>query len=90
MLAGYPTFCTDEKLSQAFTPFGVVVPAQVLRDEWGHSLGLGVVRMAYSEDVERVFNESTSTLKYRARVWISGSPQSPRIPKPSEVPCGAS
>jgi hypothetical protein len=28
----------------------------VLRDECGHSLGLGVVHMARSDDVERVFN----------------------------------
>ncbi len=28
-------FCTDDKLRQAFIPFGTVVLAQVLRDEWG-------------------------------------------------------
>jgi RNA recognition motif-containing protein len=49
-------FCTDEKLRQAFTPFGTVVFAQVLRDECGHSLGLGLVHMASSNDVERVFS----------------------------------
>ena len=31
--------------------------AQVLRDECGHALGTGVVRMARSEGVERVLNE---------------------------------
>ncbi len=34
-----------------------MVLAQVLRDEWGHALGLGVVHMARSEDVERVFSQ---------------------------------
>ena len=65
-VSGLSYFCTDEKLRQAFIPFGTVVRAQVLRDEWGHSLGLGVVHMARSEDVERVFNE-------HQRFEISGS-----------------
>jgi hypothetical protein len=37
-----------------------------LRDEWGHSLGLGIVHMARTEDVERVFNE-------HQRFEVSGS-----------------
>jgi hypothetical protein len=56
-VSGLSYFCTDDTLRQAFTPFGAVVLAQVLRDEWGHSLGLGVVHMARSEDVERVFSQ---------------------------------
>jgi hypothetical protein len=56
-ISGLSYFCTDDKLRQAFVPFGTVVLAQVLRDEWGHSLGLGIVHMARPEDVERVFNE---------------------------------
>ena len=65
-VSGLSYFCTDDKLRQAFTPFGVVVVAQVLRDECGHSLGTGVVHMARSEDVERVFNE-------HQRFEVSGS-----------------
>jgi hypothetical protein len=42
------------------------VLAQVLRDEWGHSLGLGIVHMGSPEDVERVFNE-------HQRLEVSGS-----------------
>jgi hypothetical protein len=53
---GLSYFCTDDKLRQAFTPFGTVVLARVLRDECGHSLGLGIVHMASSEEVERVFD----------------------------------
>ena len=44
--------------------------AQVLRDECGHSLGLGVVNMACSEDVARVFNE-------HQRFEVSGSRAEP-------------
>jgi RNA recognition motif-containing protein len=55
-VSGLSYFCTDDTLRQAFQPFGTVVFAQVLRDEYGHSLGLGVVHMASSEDVERVFS----------------------------------
>ena len=65
-VSGLSYFCTDDTLRQAFTPFGTVVLAQVLRDECGHSLGLGVVHMACSEDVERVFNE-------HQRFEVSGS-----------------
>jgi len=56
-VSGLSYFCTDATLRQAFTPFGTVVVAQVVRDECGHALGTGVVHMARSEDVERVFNE---------------------------------
>jgi hypothetical protein len=56
-ISGLSYFCTDEKLRQAFIPFGTVVQAQVLRDDRGHALGLGIIHMACSEDVKRVFNE---------------------------------
>src|SRR5580765_4226828 len=65
-VGGLSYFCTDDMLRQAFIPFGTVVLAQVLRDECGHSLGLGVVHMARSEDVERVFNQ-------HQRFEVSGS-----------------
>lgn len=55
-VSGLSYFCTDDKLRQAVTPFGTVVLARVLRDECGHSLGLGIVHMASSEEVERVFD----------------------------------
>lgn len=55
-VSGLSYFCTDDKLRQAFIPFGTVLLAQVLRDECGHALGLGIVHMARCEDVERVFN----------------------------------
>jgi len=42
------------------------VLAQVLRDEHGHSLGLGIVHMVCSEDVDRVFNN-------HQRFAVSGS-----------------
>jgi RNA recognition motif-containing protein len=65
-VGGLSYFCTDDMLRQAFIPFGTVVLAQVLRDERGHSLGLGVVHMARSEDVARVFNQ-------HQRFEVSGS-----------------
>jgi RNA recognition motif-containing protein len=65
-VSGLSYFCTDDRLRQAFIPFGTVVLARVLRDEWGHSLGLGIVHMARTEDVERVFNE-------HQRFEVSGS-----------------
>jgi hypothetical protein len=55
-VSGLSYFCTDDKLRETFTPFGTVVLAQIVRDEWGDSLGLGIVHMSCPEDVERVFN----------------------------------
>ena len=55
-VSGLSYFCTDDTLRQAFIPFGTVVLAKVLRDECGHALGTGIVHMARSEDLDRVFN----------------------------------
>ena len=65
-VSGLSYFCTDDTLRRAFLPFGTVVLAQVLRDEHGHSLGVGIVHMACSEDVDRVFNN-------HQRFEVSGS-----------------
>ena len=65
-VSGLSYFCTDDTLRQAFIPFGTVVLAHVLRDEQRHSLGLGIVHMASSEDVDRVFNN-------HQRFEVSGS-----------------
>ena len=79
-VSGLSYFCTDDKLRQAFTPFGTVVLAQVLRDEWGHSLGLGIIHMARSEDVERVFNEQQHFKVAGSRVdlWEPAEPEHPQ------------
>jgi RNA recognition motif-containing protein len=75
-VSGLSYFCTDDTLRQAFIPFGTVVLARVLRDEWGHSLGLGIVHMACSEDVERVFNEHQrfEVLGSRVDLWEPAEP----------------
>jgi RNA recognition motif. (a.k.a. RRM, RBD, or RNP domain) len=76
-VSGLSYFCTDATLRQAFTPFGVVVIAQVLRDEWGHALGTGVVHMARSEDVDRVFNEHQrfEVSDSRVDLWEPAEPE---------------
>ena len=79
-VSGLSYFCTDDKLLQAFTPFGAVVLAQVVRDECGHSLGTGVVHMARSEDVERVFNEHKrfEVAGSRVDLWEPAEPEHPQ------------
>lgn len=79
-VSGLPYFCTDDKLRQTFTPFGTVVLAQVLRDECGHSLGLGVVHMARTEDVERVFNANQrfEVLGSHVDLWEPTGPEDPQ------------
>ena len=79
-VSGLSYFCTDDKLRQAFIQFGTVALAQVLRDEWGHSLGLGIVHMARSEDVERVFNEYQRFEISGSRVdlWEPAEPEDPQ------------
>ena len=76
-VSGLSYFCTDDKLRQVFTPFGTVVHAQVLRDECGHSLGVGVVHMASSEDVERVFNahQRFEVSGSRVDLWEAEEPE---------------
>jgi len=79
-VGGLSYFCTDATLRQAFIPFGTVVLAQVLRDEWGHSLGLGIIHMARSEDVERVFNEHQrfDVAGSRVDLWEPAEPEHPQ------------
>jgi RNA recognition motif-containing protein len=79
-VSGLSYFCTDDKLRQAFIPFGTVVLAQVVRDEWGHSLGLGIIHMGCSEDVERVFNEHQRFEISGSRVdlWEPAEPKDPQ------------
>lgn len=76
-VGGLSYFCTDDKLRQTFTSFGTVMLAQVLRDEWGHSLGLGIVHMACSEDVQRVFNarQRFEVLGSRVDLWEPAEPE---------------
>jgi RNA recognition motif-containing protein len=52
---GLPFSFTDAQLRHIFVLFGTVELAQVLRDEYGHSLGLGVVQMSCPEEVEDIF-----------------------------------
>jgi RNA recognition motif-containing protein len=51
-----PFFCTNAQLRQIFVPFGIVESAQVLRDAYGQSLGLGIVQMSCPEEVEHIFS----------------------------------
>ena len=76
-VSGLSYFCTDDTLRQAFLPFGTVVLAQILRDEHGHSLGLGIVHMACSEDVDRVFNdhERFEVSGSRVDLWEPAEPE---------------
>ena len=79
-VSGLSYFCTDDKLREAFTPFGTVVLARVLRDEWGHSLGLGIVHMSSPEDVERVFDvhQFFEVSGSRVDLWEPTEPDDPQ------------
>lgn len=79
-ISGLSYFCTDAQLRQAFTPFGTVVLAQVVRDECGHSLGLGIVHMSCPEDVERVFDvhQYFEVSGSRVDLWEPTEPNDPQ------------
>jgi hypothetical protein len=79
-VSGLSYFCTDDKLRQAFTPFGMVVCAQVVRDKWGHSLGLGIVHMSCPKDVERVFDvhQFFEVSGSRVDLWEPTEPDDPQ------------
>lgn len=53
---GLPFAFSNAQLRQIFVPFGTVELAQVLKDAYGHSLGLGVVQMSCPEEVEHIFS----------------------------------
>ena len=80
-VSGLSYFCTDDKLHQAFTPFGRVLLAQVVRDECGHSLGLGIVHMSCPEDVERVFDvhQYFEVSGSRVDLWEPTEPDDPQV-----------
>ncbi len=79
-VSGLSCFCTDDKLRDSFTSFGTVVFAQVVRDEWGHSLGLGIVHMSCPEDVERVFDvhQYFEVSGSRVDLWEPTEPDDPQ------------
>lgn len=52
---GLPFTFSNAQLRRIFVPFGTVEIAEVLRDAYGHSLGLGVVQMSCPEEVEDIF-----------------------------------
>ena len=53
---GLPFAFSNAQLRQIFVPFGTVELAQVLKDAYGHSLGLGVVQMSCPKEVEHIFS----------------------------------
>ena len=55
-ISGIPFAFTDLQLRRIFLPFGNVKLAQVLKDAYGHSFGLGVVQMSCPEEVEHIFS----------------------------------
>lgn len=79
-VSGLSCFCTDDKLRQAFLPFGAVVLAHVLKDECCHALGLGIVHMARSEDAADVFNaqQHFEIAGSRVKLWEPAEPELPR------------
>lgn len=47
-LSGLPSFWNDTNLRQTLAPFGTILSAEIIRDPFGHSLGLGVVCMHWA------------------------------------------
>lgn len=47
-LSGLPSFWNDTNLRQTLAPFGTILSAEIIRDPFGHSLGLGVVCMDWA------------------------------------------
>jgi len=46
-LSGLPSFWTDTNLRQMLAQFGTVVSAAIVREPFGHSLGLGIASMRW-------------------------------------------
>jgi hypothetical protein len=80
MSAGCTTSALMTRSVRPSSRCGAVLLAQVLRDEWGHSLSLGIIHMARSEDVERVFNEHQrfEVAGSRVDLWEPAGPEHPQ------------
>ncbi|KAI9085801.1 hypothetical protein K1719_032215 [Acacia pycnantha] len=80
-VSGLSRLTTDEKLKEAFTPFGQLVEAKVITDRIsGRSKGFGFVSYASIEDAEKA--KEGMNAKFLDGWVIFVDPAKPREPKP--------
>ncbi|KAK4281387.1 hypothetical protein QN277_012888 [Acacia crassicarpa] len=80
-VSGLSRLTTDEKLKEAFTPFGQLVEAKVITDRIsGRSKGFGFVTYASIEDAEKA--KEGMNAKFLDGWVIFVDPAKPREPKP--------
>ena len=80
MSAGCPIFAPTTRSVRPSSNLARWLLAQVLKDECGHSLGLGVVHMARSADVTRVFDaqQRFEVAGSRVDLWEPAEPEDPQ------------
>ncbi|KAI3912065.1 hypothetical protein MKW98_007592 [Papaver atlanticum] len=84
-VSGLSRMTTDVKLKEAFSPFGQLLEANVIKDRAsGRSKGFGFVRYATIEDAERA--QEGMNAKYLDGWVIFVDPAKPREPRPRPQP----
>ncbi|XP_058109779.1 organelle RRM domain-containing protein 2, mitochondrial [Magnolia sinica] len=84
-VSGLSRLTTDEKLKEAFSPFGQLVEAKVITDRVsGRSKGFGFVRYATIEEAERA--REGMNAKFLDGWVIFVDPAKPRGPRPPPTP----
>ena len=53
-IANLPLYMTETNLEEMFSPFGQVISTRILRDNQGHSRGVGFARMESKEKCEQI------------------------------------
>lgn len=53
-IANLPLYMTETNLEDMFHPFGQVISTRILRDNQGHSRGVGFARMESKEKCEQI------------------------------------
>ncbi|PON37466.1 Splicing factor-like protein [Parasponia andersonii] len=84
-ISGLSRLTTDEKLKEAFSPFGHIVDAKVVTDRVsGRSKGFGFVTYATIEEAENA--KQGMNAKYLDGWVIFVDPAKPREPRPPHPP----
>ncbi|XP_015941307.1 organelle RRM domain-containing protein 2, mitochondrial [Arachis duranensis] len=84
-ISGLSRLTTDEKLTEAFSPFGQLLEAKVITDRAsGRSKGYGFVTYATIEDAEKA--RAGMNAKFIDGWVIFVDPAKPREPRPPQQP----
>ncbi|KAK6244850.1 hypothetical protein QUC31_011259 [Theobroma cacao] len=85
-ISGLSRETTDDQFNEAFTPFGQIVEAKVIRDRaTGRSKGFGFVTYTAIEEAEKAREEMNAKFLHGWVIFVDpAKPREPRAPPRSE------